>query len=263
MEVKMFYLIPLPKTRKGAIILLAILSVAFIVTTFYIYSQWTKDQQELKENGKPHFNTITMDKLKNGLIVQGTIDMAFDVYAETYDTRLGIRTSSDSENLYYVVPIYDVDKDGVITFNYCMTFKADTKHFDNMEKILEQTWSDVADYTEIRIENGLIQDLSGDYKQFFYEWAEETDFYEGGTFIDWCVEYNVFNTTDKEIIKSKLVPYMIKETYTAGTNIEIAWFMLGLAVLSLIMLLVLIFRKKPIKGLDDPDEPQIREFKYK
>jgi hypothetical protein len=74
----------------------------------------------------------------------------------------------------------------------------------------------------------------------------------------------VFGTDDRTVIASKITPYMISSTNTAGTDPAIAWLFLGLAVVCLIILMVLIFNKAPIKGVVDPPEKddfnKVKEF---
>ncbi len=251
---------PMPRTRKGYIILTGILAVCLIVLALIALISWAANQRTLTEKGQPSFNTLPMNRLEDGMIVQGSINMAFDVYAENYETNFGVRTSDDSANLYYVVPIYDIGADGSVKINYFITFEANPKDYEAMEKIIEQTWSEVPAVTELRIENGSIIDLSDQNKQYFEDWSENPNFYEGGSFIDWCAEYNVFGTSDRGIIKSKLAPYMIYETDAVGTSFTLAAVFLAIAAVMLAAHFMLIFYKKPIKGIDPPVDKGFRQL---
>jgi hypothetical protein len=76
--------------------------------------------------------------------------------------------------------------------------------------------------------------------------------FDGGSFINWCAEYGIFGTQDKSLIRAKLVPYVIEES-NPGSAVA-GFIFLGFTVASLILLLVLIFRKKSFKtitGIDD------------
>jgi hypothetical protein len=147
------------KTRKNLILLLSLLTVSFIIITIFSYFSWSADQQTLKEKGQPDFNTLSQSELKDGLIVKGTIDMALDVYAEEYETTVGIRTSDDSEKLYYLVPVYDEDENGYITFKYLITYEAEPKEFDTMDEIIENTWGDQLGLKTFTVDNARIVGL--------------------------------------------------------------------------------------------------------
>ncbi len=77
------------------------------------------------------------------------------------------------------------------------------------------------------------------------------------------MEYNILETSDPQTIRTKLVPYLIRQTAAAGTDLTVAWVFLGITGFALIMLLVLILRKTPIKGLDhgrDKQFDQVRDM---
>lgn len=251
----------IPQTRKGIIIMFSVILAVSLIGAAVVFSLWATDQNKLKEKGQPDFNTLSADELENGLIVKGTIDLAFDTFAEAYEENYGVRTSDESELLYYVIPIYDIDADGYIQINYFMAFKAEPKHYDMMDKIMEQTWIEPDEYSELSVENGVINTLPDDLTQFFYEWADDTAFYENGSFIDWCAENNIFGTTDKNEIKSKIMPYYIDETETAGTSLTGVWVCLIFAVLSIAFLIFMKKYNKPIKGIDAPLDPGFDQLK--
>lgn len=241
------------RSRNGLIIRVAIVLVIFVVLTITTYNFWSSDQQALKENGQLNFNTLPLDKLKDGLIVKGSIDMALDKYAEEYETNLGFRTSGNSELIYYVVPVYDKAEDGSSVINYLITYKAVPADFEAMDAIVAKTWNGSRVSAGLTVENARISKLPGKIQQYFTEWAHDTQFYENGSFIDWCAENNIFGTDDRAVIESKMVPYMINKTATTGMDPLYIWICLGVSVLMLIILLVLIFYKKPVKGAAVPD----------
>lgn len=248
----------IPRTRKGLIILLSVLFIICAGAAVFTYFSWSADQQALKTGGQPDFNTLSETDLKDGLIVTGKIDMALEAYAEEYDTTVGIRTSDDSETLYYVVPIYDEAADGSVSINYLITYKADPKDFDTLDAIVDYTWNDVAEPAPLAVENAEISTLPSDIKGYYTEWANDPTFYENGSFIDWCAEMDIFGTSDKAVIESKMVPFMIDRTSTAGTDPTIVWLFTGFSGLCLIILVVLLLRKKPISGIiDNTGDPDI------
>ncbi len=247
MSIPIIYPVPNPQTRKGAIIAISICTAVFLAFTIFFFVQWSNDQQAAKED-TPSFSTLPTDQLEPGLNVHGTIDLAFDYYAETYSTDYGIRTSSNSDSLYYVIPVYDADG----YFAYLISFEAYSSDFDTMDQIITQTWIDTDQPINLTLEHARIESLPNEILQYLNEWSEDTTFYDGGSFIDWCAEYGIFGTQDKALIRTKLVPYVIEET-NPGSAVG-GFIFLGFTVASLILLLVLIFRKKSFKtitGIDD------------
>jgi hypothetical protein len=241
----------IPKTRGGLKIVMIIIIAMLTAFSVIVFCEWSADQAALKKNGQPSFNTLSKDELKDGLLVKGSIDMALDSYAEEYETNFGVRTSDNSETLYYLIPMYDTYEDGSIAVNYLITYEAGPKDFSSMDAIFNQTWSETAEPAVFTVENAQIVNLPTDLKQYYTEWAQDPQFYKGGSYIDWCVENNIFGTGNRNRIESKLVPYMIRKTATAGTDINIMWGLLALDAICIIILLVLIFRKAPLKGIAD------------
>ena len=122
----------LPRTKKGLIIALAVVSAIFLGLAIFAYFDWQKDYHILQEKGRPDFNTLTEDQLEAGMSVHGDIDLALGAYAESYETDLGIRTSDESSSLYYLIPIFDMAGDGKI--RYLITFHAEPEDFDTLDK---------------------------------------------------------------------------------------------------------------------------------
>lgn len=245
--------IPLPRTRKGMKILLLVLMAICLALSAIVFFSWLSDQNKLKETGQPSFNTLDVSGLKAGMIVKGYIDLSFDTYAEEYKAQLGIRTSDKSEALYYLVPIYDKEDDH-INIKYFITYEAEPKDYDTMDTIVKETFSDSEVTTKLTVENAVIRSMPDDVKQYLIKWAEDPNFYENGSFVDWCVEYNIFGTSDKAAIESKLVPYIIYRTVTAGTDLSVIYLFLGIGVICLIIFIILSVYKVPIKGVVDPPE---------
>lgn len=244
----MFFFIP--RSRKSLLALMAVLSVACIVVTICTICLWAKDQQMLKEYGQPDFYTLSQGELKDGLIVKGTIDVALDYYSEKY--RTGTGTSDKNEALYYIVPIYDVDGSGMITFKYLLTYEAEPEDYDVMNQVITDFWNNEAGLTSFNIDNAKIVNLSADNKQFFSEWTRNTEIWgEGQTFYDWAAETSIFGTDDKDEIASKFVPLMLRKTSTAGTDPLIIWVLAALSAVCVIIFVIVLLRKKPINGIID------------
>ena len=228
------------KTRKGMIIALTIVTAICTFVAASLLIEWEEAQKQ-KELSQLNFNTLRMDQLKDGQAVQGTIDKSFGTYAETYSTS---GEAHNSEELFYILPIYQIDGEQRVDIKYFITFKAVPKDFETMDKIVEQTFTDTPGHTELSIKNGIITPIPEEYKKYLKEWMETPDFYENGSFIDWCIENNIFGTNDRDVIESNVVSFMIYETDAEKSGASLIWiFFAGLAALSLTFLLVLICKK--------------------
>jgi hypothetical protein len=260
MSIPILYVIP--RTKKGLIITLAILIAVSIGLAVYGYISWSADQKMLQEKGQPDFNTLAADQLEAGMIVQGNIDLALEVYAEEYESNFGLRTTDDSTSLYYLVPVYDMANDGSMTIRYLITYEADPQEYETMDKVVAQTWSTDPITVELTVDNGEVRALPDDLKGYFHEWANNTQFYENGTFIDWCKEYGIFDTNDDVAIEAKLVPFLINKTATAGTDPIIMWIFGALAILLAVGLILVVRYKHPIKGFEDtPPKEDFNQIK--
>lgn len=245
MSIPIVYVIP--KTRQGIKITTGVLGVIWLVAAITTFFLWSADQKTLKETGQPDFNTLAQEELKDGFIVKGDIGFVFGDYAEVYETEFGVRKSDDSEMRYYIIPISDTNPDGTINLRYCVTYKAMPSDFDAMDRITQQSINGESDITPLTVENAKIEDLPDDIAQFLYY----GEFYEGGSFIDLCAEYNFFGTADHREIASKLAPYMVCRTSTAGTSFLAVWVFLGMSAFCFAIMLLMIFFKAPIKGVID------------
>lgn len=254
----MFIPVPMPKTRKGLLKYLKVFTILCITGAIVAFGFWVSDVQKMKKQGELCFNTLPEEDLESGLFVSGTIDTAIDVYAETFETNeLGQRISNNSDKMFYVIPIYDNDK---LHCQYFIAFEGQSKQFDDMEKIVHQTWNDVTEWTEIQITNGKTYRLPDEIQQLYVDWAQNPDFYEGGSFIDWCAEMNLFNTDDREDILSKMVPYAIYQTDAVNSNLTGTILCVGLSISFFVLYMIVKKSKRPIKGFQD-DMTAVREFR--
>jgi hypothetical protein len=248
MFIPIFYIFP--KTRKGIMILLIVIGVILLAVAGYSLSNWMKDQAMLEKYGQPDLYSLSAEQLVDGLIIRATVDLAIDVFAEDYDVDSGGRISDKSAHLYYVIPVYDLADDNAVITKYLMVLKAEPGDFAVLDKICEQTWTDVAEYTELALINGKVVKLPDDVQQLMVKWYQGTGFYEGGSFLDWCVEYNIFGTDDKAQIETKILPFMVYKTASAGDSLEPFWILLSLAAVPFIVMLFMIIYKKPKKTVD-------------
>jgi uncharacterized membrane protein len=243
---------------KKITMMAAALFIIITAVTILILFQWSADRQSLKENGQPDFNTLPEAGYKDGLIVKGNIDIVLGSYAEKGRTSFSIRISEDSESVYYVLPVYDEDEYGNLEFKYLITYLAGPADYEKMDEICINTWNYEVGAASLNVENARIHALPNDIRQFFYDWAQTPDeFWNGGTFFDWCAETQIFGTDDKAIIGSKLVPFMIDKINAAGTDPTVIWIFAGVSVIMLIILIALIRRDRRRNASGAPDGPDI------
>jgi hypothetical protein len=124
-----------------------------------------------------------------------------------------------------------------------------------MEAIITQTWSDDPMTAMLTLEYAKVNSLSDELAQYMDEFANDKSFYENGSFIDWCIEYNILGTTNRAEIASRLAPYVIYRTSGPENTFIIACIFAGLAVMCLAIFLVLKLVRRPIKGVVDPAAP--------
>lgn len=254
MSIPVFF--PLPSTRKGVKVLMIVLIAVCLVGTVAIYITWSNDQQMLKDEGQPDFNKLAQDELEDGMIVKGDIVFTLDTFAETYEENFGQRTSQGSEELYYVIPVFD--HKGYP--QYCIAYRAYPEDFEIMEAIWEQSWYETDVLQTLDIDNGVITDLKGDYLTLYQEYLDTPDT-EGATVVELCAETNYFGTTDPDEIRARFAPYLLTKTATAGMDINLIFLPLGIMAVCIIILLVVIFRKKPLKGYDPPVDKGFSQLK--
>lgn len=249
-----------PKPRKNLTMMIAALFILCTAATVLIFCQWLADRQMLSANGQPDFNTLPAAEYKDGLIVKGNIDIVLGAYAESGRTSFGVRTSDNNKSVYYVVPVYDEDEYGNITFKYLLTYQVEPNDFDKMEEIYTNTWNYRIGETALSVENAKIHALPNDIRQFFFDWAQTPDeFWNGGTFFDWCAQTKVFGTDDKEAIASKFIPFMMDKVNSADTNLTVVCVSAGISAITLVILIALIRRYRRIMAAGKPADPDIIE----
>jgi hypothetical protein len=218
------------KMKKSAQTRMALLILAVIcgIITIAIFGTWVADKINLATNGEPDFTQLSLDEMKNGLFITGTIKEAIGPYAEQYTIDEHGNESPESLNqFYYLIPIYSKQGDYIECF---VTFEASYHLSDKnvMEHIAEDSASGV-NTGELVIEHGRMVKMKKEQKRILQNWLISEDFYEGGSFIDYCVEYNVMGTTDRDVIYSKIMTYNIDREWQAG-RIDIQYILLPLAL---------------------------------
>ncbi len=233
------------------------LGIVWFLGAIVAFFVWSADQNAPKETVQPDFNTLAQEDLKDELLVKGNVGFMFGAYAEEFETTLGFRKSGDSEIIYYIVPVYATNPDGTISPRYCITYKAMPDEFEMMDRLAEQSSHGLSYITPMTVEYAQIEDLPRDVRQFLFE----DGFYDGGSFADFCAEYNVFGTADRSIIASKLVPYMLYKTSAPGKSLTFVWVLLGISVFCFTIMLIMTFVKTRIKGIDPPANNEFQQLR--
>jgi hypothetical protein len=220
----------IPAARKSIYRWLIVLALVCAGLAVIAGINWASTKKILDQYGKPDFNTLAQDEIREGMIVTGNIHLAIDCYAEEYETNSGVRASG-SEVLYYVVPVCDIDEDGTFRVKYFVTYKAEPGDYAIMDELLKQTWSDIPSTATLTLKNATIERLPDEVRGWLNLWISDKDFYRNGSFIDWCIEYGVLDTQDREVIKSKLTRYMICRMNSPGSSPDVMFICAGLSAL--------------------------------
>ncbi len=124
-------------------------------------------------------------------------------------------------------------------------------NFDVMDKILEQTYVEPEEWTTLELDSAIIRKLPADLEGYLNEWKNNESYYDNGSFVDWCIENQVFGTDDAAAVSDKIKPYMITDT---SGSLTLVWVLVPIAAVLLIVLLVLRRIKKPAPaGEVNPD----------
>ena len=196
--------------RIKGFLLMVVFVCAF--STAALFVNWVVDQVNLSANGEPDLNTLTYDELKHGLFVTGTSDVVFGPYAEKYmENEYGERDESYFSDYYYLLPIYAQGGDTIECF---VTFKTD-RYSDqkNLMQIVQSCGTQA-----LIIEHGRMVSLDDEVKEILRSCVKAPGYYEGGSFLNYCIEHNLMGTSDKDEIMSRILTYSIYRTNHAGIN---------------------------------------------
>ena len=134
----------LKKTKLCATILLV--AVCFAVALLTNIPAWLK----YKKGDIKDLDTVAAGELQTGDLVRGTVNAVLGACAEEYSTKFGIRTSSSSSKLYYVLWL----ENG----NMILYETGNKSEYDILDKISEETEDYYDSYQKVQ-ESGNIEDL--------------------------------------------------------------------------------------------------------
>lgn len=73
--------------------------------------------EEIQQNGAPDFNTLSIEQIEERPYVSGNVEVVLECFAESYTTNYGVRTSDESEELYYLVAAAPPMRTAITIFN--------------------------------------------------------------------------------------------------------------------------------------------------
>ena len=240
------------KSAQSRKTLMAIAVICAIISTI-ILGDWVIERINFAINGEPDFTQLTQDELKAGLFVTGTIDAALGPYAGGYmEEGYGEKSPYYSSDLYYLVPVYSQQGDIVEFF---LSFKAGSSNDRSRMNNIVLYPDDGGEALQVVIDEGHIFNLKKDQKDILEDWVTAPDYYEGGSFVDYCVEYNIMGTTDEDVILSKIVTYNIGRDYHSIDKIKYILLPLlpGLIAAGWILLIDKIQKKRKAKYKEEMD----------
>jgi hypothetical protein len=230
--------------RKSQGIALLILGVVLLGIGLMAFIGVQSDLKKYEAEGTRDFNQLTEAELSSKPYVEGRVEFVFEVFAEEYTTNYGIRLSDDSDKLYYLIPL--VTEEGYI--DYFVTLEATERYYDTLNQIYEETWDESlpAVYTELYLDDAKIRSLPSSIERILYDWCETGEFYQNGSFVDWCVASDFFGTTDSAEIVSHVLPYMIVPDSKPGGSALIGLVMAGIGLALLVVAVVLLNKAKNV-----------------
>lgn len=227
--------------RLSVLILLGVFALILLAMGFMMLSEGDA-YREIQENGAPDFNTLTIEQIGELPYVSGNIELVLDCFAETYTTNYGVRTSDDSDELYYLVPAAVVGADGYYDFSFILCVEAQPKHFDRMDQIMEETWAEdfVGEYTTFEIGTSKVGRLSNDLKGILDEYCEDVGL------IDWLAQTAFFDTDDEAEVRSRILPYVIHiGSEPVNPAVGVVLLVVGLALLGAFVFVLIKKPKQP------------------
>lgn len=114
-----------------------IATVLIIVGAVFVLKS-LKEKSDFDKKGFEDFNEISYTDLKDGTYVKGEFIEAYSPFAETYTTNYGVRTSKDSDELYYVVPAGSEEEYETLEYRY-VGFFCSKGWFDKMDDLIDET----------------------------------------------------------------------------------------------------------------------------
>ena len=205
----------LKKTKICATILLV--AVCFAVAMLTNIPSWLK----IKKGDIKDIETVEANTLESGDLVKGTINTVLGACAEEYSTKFGIRTSSKSSKLYYVLWL---ENDNLILYE-----TGNKSEYDTLDKITEETKAYFDSYEEAQ-KSGNLEDVKLPTTTFSIEGrVTSVPSKIQGYFKEWYDDDAEFDKNTEKV--------MITRCDFDGMDINI-YIGFGCAVLAVVMLVV-------------------------
>lgn len=126
--------------------------------------------------------------LEKGDLVEGTVEYCWGWAVEEYETKFGIRTSSDSSRRFYAI---ELDKGTLVLYS-----TASSSDFSTLDRITEETgdfYESAYDYadsgdlddlvlptTTLQIQ-GTVSSMESDVRDLFKEWYDDDQYFDSDT----------------------------------------------------------------------------------
>lgn len=131
-----------------------------------------KSVMDYKKNGSVDINTLALNEMEEDQPISGKVKECWDTFAEEYETNFGIRTSSKSTKLYYLLGLDD---------RYVIYETANKDEYDQLDKMAKEladfynnTQTDAAFEPKESIEiEGTVQPVSDEVRKYCREYMEK------------------------------------------------------------------------------------------
>lgn len=217
-------------------------TVASLIGTYYI-------DRETEPVVLTDINELNSSQLKPGLQVNGTIYTAVCCYAESYHETNNMLNKSETDYLYYLIPVYSSSESNSDRILFFITLQALPEQFDELDQIVSQSWSEAETNVTLAINSGHLAMLPSDIRGFMTNYVNSPDFNIDGSFVDICLANNLLGSQDEKVIQASFVPYMITvDEEDTGESVMTYCFLI-LFVMCLAVLLFSMLYKRPSRRI--------------
>lgn len=230
----------IPKSLKSASIVFLlftiVMAILFCVSTVF-YAVYAS---KLEKYGDVDINNFSREEIVSGMPVDGELTYVVDYFAEEYETKNGIRTSSSSSAVFYLVPV--VDENNYIS--YFIVYKGFKKDFITLDAMVNEFWA--AEYpanpTMFTMEDKQIVELPDEINGYLDEYLYQVE--SGKTLLQHYIDNGWFDTSDVSEARTRFLPYMIVNAPDVSLIYVFGGLMLVLLIVTLILFLILRKRRQ-------------------
>ena len=167
----------------------ALIGFLFAVAGIYLLVTGIIDRQAYKQEPVDVYDTQLPAQIGElvGRRVTGELGYAVDICAEKTTSKkvFGITTSTKSDLLYYIVPIWDANNE-----MYFVTAAVSTAKSGEMDSLVEAFWSEDEGSASTDVD-GVISKTNKEVAQFMKEWFTSDGYFTAAEAEKYCLPYTI------------------------------------------------------------------------